>query len=118
MCISNVLYPCFTDKSYSVNIKMNNLYDLSLAYQGKRIIFQEVKGFEKQEFQSRNFQAVMEWLKDTVELSNLAYKNKVTANLTMKTESDVVEIKARTRRLECYIYEWEWQKEKTNVKSA
>jgi len=37
----------------------NNLYDLYLAYQGKRNIFQEVKEFQKQEFQSQNFQAVM-----------------------------------------------------------
>jgi len=28
---------------YSVNIKMSNLYDLYLAYQRKRNIFQEVK---------------------------------------------------------------------------
>jgi len=60
----------------------------------------------------------MEWLKNTLELSNLAYKNKVTSNLTMKNESDAVEIKTRTRHLECYIYEWEWQKEKTNIRSA
>jgi len=113
-CISNILYCCFTDKSHSVNIKMNNLYDLYLAYQGKRNIFQEVKEFQKQEFHSRNFQAVMEWLRDTVDLSNLAYQNKVTGNLTIETENDAVGIKARTRHLECYIYEWEWQKE--NVK--
>jgi len=61
---------------------MNNLYDLHLAYQGKRSIFQGVKEFQKQEFQSRNFQAVMEWLK----LSDLVYKSKVTSNLTIKTE--------------------------------
>jgi len=29
-------------QNYSVNIKMNNLYDLYLVYQGKRNIFQEV----------------------------------------------------------------------------
>jgi len=29
----------FTDKSCSVNIKMNMLYDLYLAYQGKPNIF-------------------------------------------------------------------------------
>jgi len=91
---------------------MSNLYDLYLAYQGKHNIFQEVKGFQKQEYQSRNAQAVMQWRKDTLELSNLAYRNKVTSNLTMKTESDAVQIKARTRHLECYIYEWERQKEK------
>jgi len=77
----------FTDKSYSVNIKMNNLYDLYLTYQGKRNIFQEVKEFQKQEYHPRKFQAVMEWLKETIELSNLAYINKVTSNLTMKAES-------------------------------
>jgi len=77
----------FTDK-----VIAHDLYDLYLAYQGKRNIFQAVKGFRKQEIQSRNFQAVMEWLKDTVELSNLAYENKVTSNLTMKTENDAVEI--------------------------
>jgi len=103
-------------KVVSVNTKMNNLYDLYLTYQGKRNIFQEVKGFQKQESQSRNFQAVMEWLEDAIELSNLAYKNKITANLTMKTEKDAVEIKTKTRHLECHIYEWEWQKE--NVKSV
>ena len=32
---------------YSVNIKMSNLYDLHLVYQGKRNIFQEVKRFQK-----------------------------------------------------------------------
>jgi len=77
LCATLVFY-----KSYSVNIKMNILYDLYLACQGRRNIFQEVKEFQKQEFQSRNFQAVMEWLK----LSDLVCKNKVTSNLTMKTE--------------------------------
>jgi len=89
----------FTDKSHSVNIKMNNLYDLYLAYQGKRNIFQEAKGFQKQEYKSRNFQGVMEWLSGTAELSNIVYKNQVTSNVTMKTENDAVEIKARTRHL-------------------
>jgi len=64
---------------YSVNIRMENWYDLSLAYQGKRNIFQEVKGFQKQDSHSRNFQAVMEWLRDTVDLSNLAYQNKISS---------------------------------------
>ena len=32
---------------YSVNIKMSNLYDQYLAYQGKRNIFQVVKRFQK-----------------------------------------------------------------------
>jgi len=91
---------------------MNNLYGIYLVYQGKRNIYQEVMEFQKQEFQSRNFQAVMECLKETIELSNLAYKNKVTANLTIKTENDAVEIKVRTKHLECYIYEWDWQQEK------
>jgi len=104
----------FYRQSCSGNTKMNNLYDIYLAYQGKRNIYQEVKEFQKQECQSRNFQAVMEWLKETIELSNFAYKNKVTADLTMKTENDAVKIKAKTKHLECYIYEWEWQKE--NVK--
>jgi len=36
----------------------------------------------------------------------------------MKTESKAVEIKARTRHLQCYIHEWERQKEKPNVKSV
>jgi len=63
-------------QSYSVNDKMNNLYDLYLAYKGKRNIFQEVKGFQKQGYQPRNFQAVMKRLKNTVELSNLVYKTK------------------------------------------
>jgi len=43
---------------------MENLYDLYLAYLGKRNIFQEVKGFQKQDSHSRNFQTVMEWLRD------------------------------------------------------
>ena len=34
---------------YSVNIKMSNLYDLYLAYQGKRNIFEEVKRFHNYE---------------------------------------------------------------------
>ena len=78
--------------------------------QGRRNIYQQVKEFQKQECQSRNFQAIMEWLKETIKLSNLACKNKVTADLTIKTEKDAVKIKARTKHLECYIYEWEWQK--------
>ena len=94
-----------------MNIKMNNLCNLHVVYQGKRNIFQEVEEFRKQEFQSRNFQAAREWLKETIELSNFAYKNKVTADLTMKTEKDAVKIKARTKHLECYVCEGEWQKE-------
>jgi len=91
---------------------MENLYDLYLAYQGKRNIFQEVKGFQKQDSHSRNFQAVMEWLRDTVDLSKLAYQSKVTSKLTIKTENAAVGIKAKTGHLECYIYGWDWQQEK------
>jgi len=95
--INNTLYFCFVDKAINVN---------------KRNIFQEVKEFQKQEYQSRNFQAVMEWLKETIELSNLGYKNKVTANLKIKTEYDAVEIKAKTGHLKCHVYAWERQREK------
>jgi len=49
----------------------------------------------------------MERLRDTVELSNLAHKNKVNANLTIKTENDAVGIKAKTGHLTCHIYAWE-----------
>ena len=52
----------------------------------------------------------MEQLKETIKLSNLAHKNKVTADLNIRTEKDTFKIKARTKHLECYIYEWEWQK--------
>jgi len=58
----------------------------------------------------------MEWRKETTELSSLAHKNKVTADLNIKTEKDTVKIKSRTKYLECYIYVWEWQRE--NVKFA
>jgi len=51
---------------------MRNLCDLHLAYQGKRNIYEEVKEFQKQECHSRNFRVVMQWLKEKVELSNLA----------------------------------------------
>jgi len=54
----------------------------------------------------------MEWLRDTVDLSNLAHQNKVTANLTIKTEKIAVGIKARTGHLKCHIYAWEWQRGK------
>jgi len=91
-----------------MNIRMENLYDLYLTYQGKRNIFQEVKEIQKQDYHSQNFQAVMEGLKDTMDLSSLAYKNKVTAYLTIKTEKDAVEIKAKTGHLNCHIYAWEW----------
>ena len=92
------------------------MYDLYLTYQGKRNIYQEVKEFQKQECQSRNFQAVMEWLKETIKLSALAYKYKVIADLTTETEKDAVNIKAKTKHFKCYIYESEWQRE--NVKPA
>jgi len=81
MCCVCMLIMCYIDILPKF-FKMNNLYDLYLTYQGKRNIFREVEEFRKQEFQSRNFQAVMEWLK----LSDLVYKNKVTFNLIMKTE--------------------------------
>jgi len=88
---------------------MNNLYDLYLAHQGKRNIYEEVKEFQKQECHSQNFQAIMEWLKETIKLSNLAHKNKVTADLNKKTETKAVKTKAKTKCSECYIYEWTWQ---------
>jgi len=46
----------------------------------------------------------MEWLKEKVDLSNLAYQNKITANLTIRTEKDADEIKVRTWDVRCYIY--------------
>jgi len=54
----------------------------------------------------------MEWLKETIKLSSLAHKNKVIADLNIKTEKDA----ARARSLECFIYVWEWQRE--NAKPA
>ena len=54
----------------------------------------------------------MEWLLDMVDLSDFAQQNKVTSNLTVKYGNAVVGIKAKIRHLECYIYEWEWQREK------
>ena len=54
----------------------------------------------------------MERLRDTVDLSNFAYQNKITSMLTIKTENDAVGIKAKTKHLEYYIYEWEWQQGK------
>lgn len=96
----------FRDKKCSVNIKMNYLYDLSSAYQEKRNIFQEVRKFQKQNFNSQNFQDVMEWIREAMELSNLAYQNEVIANLTLKTENDAVEIKVKTGYLTCHLYAW------------
>jgi len=37
----------------------------------------------------------MEWIRDMVDLSNIAYKNKETSNLIMKTENDVVKSKSQ-----------------------
>ena len=88
---------------------MNNLYDIYLAYQGKRNIYEEVKGFQKQECHSQNFRAVMEWLTETIKLSSFDHENKVIAHLNIKIEKDAVKIKAKTKHLECYIYEWVWQ---------
>ena len=60
-------------------------------------IFQEVEEFRKREFQLRNFQAVMEWLKETTKLSSLAHKNKVITDLNIKTEKDTVKIKNKNK---------------------
>ena len=57
-------------KRYSVTVKMNSLCDMYLLYLGKGNIYWEVKEFQKQECQLRNFYAVMSWLKETIELSN------------------------------------------------
>jgi len=75
---------------------MEKLHELYLAYQGKRNIFQEVKEFQKQDFHSQNFQAVMEWLRNTVDLSNLAHQNKVTSNLTIKLRK--MRLKSKPKR--------------------
>ena len=41
----------------------------------------------------------MEWLRETMELSNFVYQSK-----TMKTENAAVEVTTKTRHLGCYIY--------------
>jgi len=88
---------------------MNNLYDLYFSHLGERNIYGEVKEFRKQECHSENFQTIMTWLKETINLSELAHKNKVVADLNIKTATKAVKIKAKTKHVECCIYSWEWQ---------
>jgi len=83
-----------------------------MAFLEKRNNFQEAKNFQKSDSDSRNFQAVMEWLRDIVDLSDFAYQYKVNSNLTIKYGNAAAGLKAKTERLACYIYEWQWQREK------
>jgi len=53
----------------------------------------------------------MEWLWDIVDLSNFAYQEKVTSNVTIKYGNAAVGIKARTEHLRSYIYEWQREKQ-------
>jgi len=92
-----------------VNIELNNLNNIYLVYEGKRNIYEEVKKYQKRECHSVNFQTIMNWLKETIKLSEVAHRNKVVADLNIKTATKAVKIKAKTKHSECYIYSWEWQ---------
>lgn len=48
-------------------------------------------------------------------MSELAHRNKVIADLNIKTAEKAVKIKAITKHLECYIYSWEWARYSHNV---
>ena len=91
----------------SAIIKMNSLCELCVAYLEKRNIFQEVKEFQKQDFRSQNFETVMEWLKETVEISNIAHEREIIAHLMLKSDENVLTIVTKTKHLECQIDAWE-----------
>ena len=89
-----------------MHCKYQNLFDVYV-----RNIFQEVRNFQKNDSDSRNFQSVMEWLLDMVDLRDFAYQNKVTSNITIKYGNAAVGIKARMEPLKCYIFEWQREKQ-------
>jgi len=80
---------------------MNNLYDLYVAHLGERNIYEEVREFQNRECHSANFQTIMNWLKELIKLSEIAHRNKVIADLNIKTTTKAVKIKAKTKYCEC-----------------
>jgi len=78
-----------------------------------RNIFHEARTFQKNDSNSQNFQSVMEWLLDMVDLSDFAYQNRVTWNLTIKYGNAAVGIEALTEHLK-YIFEWQREKQEWN----
>ena len=46
----------------------------------------------------------MNWLKETIKLSNLTYKKEAIAEAKIKNERDAANMKTRTRHVECYVY--------------
>jgi len=85
---------------FTGRIIMCNLYDLYWAYQGKRNILGKLRVSKTRvsitKFSTSNGM--------TKRHDRIAYRNEVTANLTMKTKNNAIEIKAKTRHLECFIY--------------
>jgi len=73
---------------------MNNLCDLYLAYLEKRKIYEKVKEFQKQENHSRNFAIIMDWINETIEISQFASQQAVTACLMLKTDEETLLITA------------------------
>jgi len=88
--------------------KMNNLYDLYLAYLGKRNLYGEVTRFRIQENHSENFEAVMKWLMDLIKLCEATGQSKITTDIYIKTAMKNVKVKANVIREEYHIYSWEW----------
>jgi len=92
---------CIIEFTRSDNNRMNNLYDLYVAHLGERNIYEEVREFQNRECHSANFQTIMNWLKELIKLSEIAHRNKVIADLNIKTTTKAVKIKAKTKYCEC-----------------
>jgi len=87
---------------------MNNICDLYLAHLEKRNIYEEIQEFRKHEGHSENFQTIMDWLKETMTLSEITQQNKVVTDLNIKTATKAIKIEEKTKNLACYIHSWEW----------
>jgi len=59
----------------------------------------------------KNFEEIISWLQDLIQLCENSDQNHITANMLIKNEEAAVKITAKVTDDDCRIYSWEWQNE-------
>jgi len=87
---------------------MNNKCDLYLRYLGKCNLHREVMELRKQKQHSQNFEEIINWLRDLINLCEGPETDQVTAKMLIKSGDAIVQITAKVTSDDCRIYKWEW----------
>ena len=91
--------------------ELSNVYCYVFNVLGKCNLYGEVTQFRKQEQHSKNFEELMDWLRDLIKLCENPRHSEITAHMLIKSDEATVKITAKVTNDDCRICSWEWQGE-------